>query len=112
MKYRYSHVDQRNLKWFANDVTRASLMKIELRRAQLRGLSPCNIHFQYPLTAIAGKNGSGKSTLLALAACAYHNRPDGFCLPGRKAPYYTMSDFFVQSAEEVAADGINILFDS
>lgn len=111
MKYRYSHIDQRNLKWFSKDVTRSSLMKIELRRGKLRGLSPFEIHFQYPLSVIAGKNGSGKSTVLALAACAFHNSRDGFCLPGRKSPYYTMSDFFVQSAEELAADGINIRYE-
>lgn len=84
MKYRYSHIDNRNLAWFASDMTRSSLMKVELRRGGLRGLSSCKMHFQYPLTAIAGKNGSGKSTLLALAACAYHNKSNGFCLPRRK----------------------------
>ncbi len=111
MKYRYSHIDTKNLKWFSNDVTRSSLMKLELRRGSIRGLSPFKVHFRYPFSAIAGKNGSGKSTLLALAACAYHNKSDGFSLPERNTPYYTMSDFFLQSAEEVAADGINIWYE-
>ncbi|MCW8966371.1 MAG: AAA family ATPase [Candidatus Pacearchaeota archaeon] len=111
MKYRYSHVDRRNLEWFLNDATRATLFSIVLQIGKLRGLSPCEMNFQYPLSAIAGKNGSGKSTLLALAACAYHNHSNGFSLPRRKSTYYTMSDFFIQSSEEVAADGIGILYE-
>ena len=112
MKYRYSHLDKRNMDWFSKDVTRATLTSISLRRGQLRGLtSRCDFSFQYPITVVAGQNGSGKSTLLALAACSYHNRTDGFSLPGRKTPYYTMSDFFVQSAEEVSPDGISIWYE-
>lgn len=110
MKYRNSHVDRRNLNWFKNDETRATLFNIVLQKGKLRGLSPCSMNFQYPISAIAGKNGSGKSTLLALAACAFHNTSDGFSLPSRKTTYYTMSDFFIQSADEVAADGITISY--
>ncbi|WP_369680248.1 AAA family ATPase [Novosphingobium sp. Chol11] len=55
----------------------------------MRGLSPCTVELAYPITAIAGPNGSGKSTILALAACAFHNRRNGFKLPDRKQPYYT-----------------------
>jgi len=86
-------------------------MKIVLREGSLRSLKPCAVEFRYPLTAIAGKNGSGKSTLLAIAACAFHNpksKLPGF--PGRKHDYYTFSDFFVQSAEEVAPEGIAIAY--
>ena len=70
MKYKYSKVDEDNLKWFENDMSRATLSEIELRRGKLRGMSPFKIIFKYPISVIAGENGSGKSTLLAMAACA------------------------------------------
>lgn len=111
MKYRNSHLDQVNLKWFAQDMTRATLATIQLRGGEIRGLNDFEISFRYPISVIAGANGSGKSTVLALAACAYHNSSDGFRLPGRKFSYYTMSDFFVQSDEEVPLEGINIRYE-
>jgi energy-coupling factor transporter ATP-binding protein EcfA2 len=68
------------------------------------------LDFHYPITAIAGRNGSGKTTVLALAACAYHNFSKGFRLPGRKRPYYTFSDFFVQTPDEASVGGIVIRY--
>jgi predicted ATPase len=111
MKYRYSHLDEANLKWFAEDMTRATLAKIQLSLGEIRGLKHFDVSFRYPISAIAGANGSGKSTVLALAACAYHNSTDGFRLPGQRLPYYTMSDFFVQSVEEVPPQGIGIWYE-
>ncbi|MGA2518641.1 MAG: ATP-binding protein [Thermodesulfobacteriota bacterium] len=111
MKYRYSHLDEVNLKWFTNDMTRATLATIELRAGEVRGLNQFKISFRYPISVIAGANGSGKSTILALAACAYNNSTDGFRLPGRRLPYYTMSDFFFQSVEEVPPQGIGLAYE-
>ncbi len=45
-----------------------------------------------------------------LAACAYHNGVDGFKLPKRNNSYYTFSDFFIQSEEERAIEGILIQY--
>jgi predicted ATPase len=108
MSYRYSNDDNTNIGWFLNDPTRQSLFCIHLELGELRGLRNLLIEFKYPITAIAGKNGTGKTTLLALAACAFHNIPDGFKLPGRKYPYYTFSDFFVQADGEKDIDNISI----
>ena len=110
MKYKYSKVDEDNLKWFENDMSRATLSEIELRRGKLRGMSPFKIIFKYPISVIAGENGSGKSTLLAMAACAFHNSKNGFKLPERKLPYHTFSDFFLQSSEEIPPEGIEIWY--
>jgi predicted ATPase len=110
MKYKYSKVDEDNRKWFANDMSKATLSEIGLRQGVLRGVHPFNIEFTYPISVIAGKNRSGKSTILAMAACAFHNRSDGFKLPERKLSYYTFSDFFVQTTEEVPPDGIEIWY--
>jgi len=43
-----------------------------------------------------------------MAACAFHNRHDGFKLPERNVPYYRFSDFFIQSSEEIPPGGIYI----
>ncbi len=110
MKYRYSKVDNDNIKWFANDMSKATLSEIELRKGILRGLHPFHLIFNYPISVIAGQNGSGKSTILALAACAFHNKKDGFHLSDRHATYYTFSDFFIQTAEETPPEGIQILY--
>ena len=110
MKYQYTEVDQDNLKWFAHDCTVASLTAINLKIGTLRGLHKFDIEFTYPISVIAGKNRSGKSTLLAMAACAFHNKKDGFTLPERKIAYYTFSDFFIQSSEEIPLEGILITY--
>jgi len=108
MTYNYSNLDRNNLKWFSNDPTRATLLSIRVTGGIIRGLRNIQIDFSYPITAIAGRNGSGKTTILSLAACAFHNKPTGFCLPERKNPYYTYSDFFIQTAEETSIAGILI----
>ncbi len=110
MAYKYSQTEKDNLAWFRRDDSKATLLSINLTKGQIRGLSPFKIEFTYPIAAIAGKNGSGKTTILALAACAYHNREDGFKLPWRKYAYYTFSDFFIQTQEEVHPEGINIRY--
>lgn len=111
MKYLYSHIDEKNLDWFLRDMSRGTLVTIQIRRGRIRGITDLDISFRYPISVIAGVNGSGKSTVLALAACAYHNVSKGFRLLGRRTPYYTMSDFFVQSSEEVPPEGINIWYE-
>jgi predicted ATPase len=110
MKYSRSGTDERNFSWFRNDPSRASLHRIELTQGRIRGLDPCKIEFEYPISAFAGRNGSGKSTILAIAACAYHSRAEAFKLPHRRTPYYTFSDFFVQSSEDVYPEGIEIRY--
>ncbi len=110
MKYNYSKLDDDNLNWFANDMSRASLTEIDLREGTIRGLTKFFIEFNYPISVIAGRNGSGKSTILALAACAFHNHRRGFHLPERRLPYYTFSDFFIQTSEEIPPEGIEIFF--
>ena len=45
-----------------------------------------------------------------MAACAFHNSPDGFKLSDRANTYYTFSDFFVQSNDEVPPSGIGIRY--
>lgn len=110
MKYNYSKLDQDNLKWFANDMSKATLTEIYIREGKLRGLHNFHLTFDYPISVIAGKNGSGKSTILALAACAFHNNKEGFLLPERKTTYYTFSDFFIQTSEEIPPEGIKIWY--
>lgn len=109
-RYSNSQIDKRNIEWFKNDMSKRSLVGIELLKGSIRGLTPHKLNFEYPITAIAGKNGTGKSTILALAACAYHNDSNGFKLPTRKGYYYTFSDFFIQSPEEISPDGIVIRY--
>ena len=109
MTYRYSDIDNNNIKWFTKDESKATLLSIELPVGEIRGLKNIKIEFKYPITAIAGRNGSGKTTVLALAACAYHNKGD-FKLPHRKYAYYTYSDFFIQTSGEVPPEGIGIVY--
>lgn len=111
MKYRETQADTKLRDWFSNDNTKALLRRIRLVTGELRGLTPLNLPITFPILAVAGKNGAGKSTILALACCAYHNRKDGYCLPKRKTPYYTFSDFFIQHPEEVSPQGIEIHYD-
>ena len=111
MAYKYSHIDRKNLEWLDKDTSKSTLLSIELRSGEIRGLKDLKLHLRYPITAIAGKNGSGKSTVAAIAACAYHNRRSGFNPLKRKNPYYTFSDFFIQSPEEVPPQGISIFYE-
>jgi predicted ATPase len=106
--YHRSNLDKKNTKWFCNDNTKASLIKISLHTGNIRGLKPFNIEFEYPISAIAGSNGSGKSTILAISACAFHNLPNAYIPPLRKQSYYTFKDFFIQSDEETPIQGIRI----
>jgi predicted ATPase len=108
MKYRESKLDNDNRKWFEHDNSKQLLASIELTKGTLRGLTPFKLEFKYPITAIAGKNCSGKSTLLGIAACGFHNTKKGYKFKRRKYTYYTFSDFFVQSNEEVPPQGIVI----
>lgn len=110
MNYRESKLDKDNRKWFANDNSKQSLVSISLVKGVLRGLTPFVLQFKYPITAIAGKNGSGKSTLLGIASCGFHNHKKGYKLKSRNTTYYTFSDFFVQSTEEVPPQGISIFY--
>ncbi len=110
MKYQYSRVDTDNLNWFANDMTVASLIEASIEFGNLHGLNVSKIEFKYPISVIAGRNRSGKSTILAMVACAFHNKKDGFRLPERKVPYYTFSDLFIQSFEEIPPGGIGIQY--
>ncbi|WP_020588868.1 AAA family ATPase [Desulfobacter curvatus] len=110
MKYLYSKTDKKNLKWFCKDESKKTLLSLNLKRGKIRGLSPFHLEFKYPISVIAGKNGSGKSTILAIAACAFHNYSKGYKLLSRKTPYYTFSDFFIQSSDEISPDGIEIRY--
>ncbi|WP_115510047.1 ATP-dependent nuclease [Xanthomonas arboricola] len=110
MKYRESQTDKELRTWFVNDFSKLLLRKISLRKGTLRGINSLDLAIDYPITAIAGANGAGKSTILAMACCAYHNTPKGFKLPRRKTTYYTFSDFFVQHAQELAPQGIEIRY--
>ena len=110
MSYSKSNIDTDNISWFKKDNTRATLASISLVKGNVRGLTDFEVNFDYPITAFAGSNGSGKSTMLALAACAFHNDEKGFIPPLRPKPYYTFSDFFIQSADETPVDGIEICY--
>ncbi|PLS86425.1 MAG: hypothetical protein CYG60_07295 [Actinobacteria bacterium] len=111
MAFPYSDLNRRNAKWMKADNTCGTLSAVKLAHGRLRGLRPFEIKFEYPIAAIAGENGAGKSTLLAMAACAFHNSEDGFKLSDRANSYYTFSDFFVQSNDEVPPSGIAINYE-
>ena len=100
MPYLYSQIDRTNFDWFEKDVSKASLLRLEVAEGEVRGVGKLKLQFRYPITAVSGKNGTGKSTILACVACGYHNNPKGFRPLNRRVPYYTFSDFFIQSAEE------------
>lgn len=110
MSYSKSHIDRNNFSWFGKDNSRATLASIELSKGSVRGLGQFKAEFDYPISAFAGSNGSGKSTMLALAACAFHNDRKGFKPPLRSKPYYTFSDFFVQSSDETPVEGVRIRY--
>ncbi|MFN2993087.1 AAA family ATPase [Serratia plymuthica] len=108
MKYRESQVDLRLRKWFMNSLEHALLRKVSLELGTLRSLTSFELDINYPLIAIAGRNGSGKSTLLAMVACAYHSNESKHLLIGRRKPYYTLADFFIQHSDEIPQEGIRI----
>lgn len=108
MAYRESNKDKALRHWFNNDYSKALLKRIRLKKGQFRGLNSLDLRLEFPITVLAGRNGAGKSTVLALACCAFHNKKDGFRLPKRALPYYTFRDFFIQHADELAADGVEI----
>jgi predicted ATPase len=110
MSYSYSQVDRKNLNWFESDYSKRSLRSIAIAAGSVRGLSNVTIQFTYPITAIAGRNGTGKSTVLALAACGFHNHPNGYRILGRGQSYHTFADFFVQSSDDVPIDGVRIRY--
>ena len=110
MKYEESDIDKLNFKWFANDNTKQLLHEIQINKGKIRGLENIKIEFNYPIVAIAGKNGSGKSTVLALACCAFHNKKTGYNPKMRPNAYYTFSDFFIQTAEEIPPGGLKIWY--
>ncbi len=112
MSYSYSQEDKTNLKWFMKDVEARNLVSIELRTGSLRGLYPCKLEMGYPISAIAGKNGSGKTTLLAMACCAFHNGKNGYVPSDRLKTYYTFSDFFIQTSDEVKVEGVEVWYGS
>ncbi len=112
MGYRDSDVDVKNRRWFSSDIEAKSLLEIKMTKGTLRGLHPFKIEMEYPISVIAGKNGSGKSTLLAIACCAYHNNKNGYIPSDRNKNYYTFSDFFTQTADEVKVEGIEIWYKS
>lgn len=114
MPYKESQLDKDNFRWFQNDQTRNSLKKLKVTNGNIRSISPVEIPFEYPITAIVGENGSGKSTVLAMVACAFHNNT-GFFPQNRirghvKKPrnYYTYGDFFMFSTNETGIAGIEI----
>ena len=107
MAYSYSNLDNKLKNWFKNDDTCASLHNIQLK-GRIRSLKDIDIAFEYPISVIAGKNGCGKTTILALAACAYHNNAKAFKMKSKKGSYYTFSDFFIQTQEEIKHDGIAV----
>lgn len=111
MSYNYSKIDEKLAAWFMNDNSSTLLRSISLRQGQVRSLKKFSLQIDFPITVIAGRNGSGKTTLLALAACAFHNSMEKpFKLTSRKIPYYTFSDFLIQSSEEVSPEGIEIYY--
>lgn len=110
MKYQYSSIDKKIENWFESDPSNSSLKEIHIYKGEIRGLQRLRVEFQFPLTAIAGKNGAGKSTILALAACAFHYQRDRRTSLDRKNPYYTFSDFFIQSVDEIPLEGIEIVY--
>lgn len=114
MAYSMSQIDKSNKTWFQQNQTCNSLKRLIVENGNIRGITPSEISFEYPITAIVGENGSGKSTWLSLAACAFHNNtayfPQNRKRKSVKVPrnYYRYGDFFTFSPEESGILGIEI----
>jgi predicted ATPase len=110
MAHRESDLDKANGKWFKNQFQHNQLLSIELKEGKLRALNKFIIEFEYPISLIAGTNGSGKSTLLAIAACGFHSEETSQPIAKTDSPYYTFSDFLVQSKQEIPPSGIEVIY--
>lgn len=114
MAYRESQLDKSNKTWFEQNKNCNTLKRIIVEKGSIRGISPSEISFEYPITAIVGENGAGKSTWLSLIACAFHNDTSYFPQNRKrkdvKKPrnYYTYGDFFTFSPEESGISGVEI----
>lgn len=117
MSYSKSQIDIDNSAWFHNDKSRNTLLKLSVSNGQVRSITPMEVSFNYPITAIVGENGAGKSTILALASCAFHNEstffPQNRIRTSAKKPrgYYTYGDFFTFAPDETGISGIEIIAD-
>ena len=115
MPYNASQLDKTNKNWFANNQSCNSLKRLIVEKGNIRGITPSELTFDYPITAIVGPNGSGKSTLLSLVACAFHNDTNYFPQNRKRKdvkkprPYYTYGDFFTFSPDESGIAGIEII---
>ncbi len=110
MTYGENDLDKDNRKWFNNQYQHTQLLSIELKEGKLRALNKFKIDFEYPICLITGTNGSGKSTLLAIAACGFHSEETHQSVVKTDSPYYTFSDFLVQSKQEIPPSGIEIIY--
>ncbi|MFT5465905.1 MAG: putative ATPase [Verrucomicrobiales bacterium] len=111
MDYRESHLDGKLRRWFQNDFSHAHLRSVSFEGIfSLRGVGPCEIPLDFPIVAIAGRNGTGKSTILASVCCGFHSEEIVNPVTNRRPAYYTFSDFFVQSNDEIGPAGIYIRY--